>query len=113
MKSLRIINNFLHDMSTGTWIACILVIAVVHSKAADLSAESLSVLHAAALSVFWLLVIALAIVMATGGLRTLYWRKYEVSESDLATERRLLIIKHIILTAVFGVGTVIAWLLIV
>jgi len=112
MKSLRIINNFLHDMATGTWIACILVIAVVHSKAAGVSAQSAQVLHAAAWSVFWLLIIALVIVMATGGLRTLYWRKHEVAENDAKDTFRLLIIKHVILTVIFGAGTVIAWLLI-
>lgn len=60
--------------------------------------------------VFWILVGALVVVSATGGIRLAYWRQQTAPE-DLAAKRRSLIVKHVAFLAIYGGGTVWGWLL--
>lgn len=95
-------------MSTGTWAACLLVIWVINRQAQAVSLEAQSVLQNAAWAVFWLLIVALVIVNATGGLRLRYWEN-DADPKELAERRRLLWIKHIAFLVVYGLGTIWAW----
>ena len=63
----RIVNNFVHDMSTGTWAACVLVIWVVMSRSQGVPSEAAAVLGDATRVVFWLLVASLVGLSVTGG----------------------------------------------
>ncbi|MBC7265721.1 MAG: hypothetical protein H5T75_01925 [Coriobacteriia bacterium] len=105
----RIVNNFLHDMATGTWAACMLVIAVLDPRAAAAPAEAAAALRDAMLAVFWLLVGALAVIGATGGIRLAYWRT-QAAPDEVAAKRKALIVKHVGFLLVYGAGTVWAWL---
>ena len=108
---LRIINNFLHDMATGTWAACVLVICILRVQARGVPVEAARVLGNAAWAVFWLMIGALAALMITGGLRLRYWRQ-ERSAEELAAARPLVLIKHIVFLLVYGAGSVWMWLLV-
>jgi membrane protein YdbS with pleckstrin-like domain len=102
----RIVNNFVHDMSTGTWAACVLVIWVIASRSQGVSPEAAAVLREATRVVFWLLVVSLVGLSLTGGIRLFYWRG-ETSPDELKTKTGALVFKHIAFLLIYGLGT--AW----
>lgn len=100
----RIANDFLHDMATGTWFACLLVAASLRPYLAEGGVavrSALGVVSALALG-------ALVVLAVSGGLRLAYWRSRTAS-ADLAAKRRLLVAKHAVFAVVYGLGT--WWLL--
>lgn len=102
----RIVNNFVHDMSTGTWAACVLVIWVIASRSQGVPSQAAAVLGDATRVVFWLLVVSLVGLSLTGGIRLFYWRA-ETPPDELKTKRGALILKHVAFLLVYGLGT--AW----
>jgi putative copper export protein len=106
-----ITNNFLHDMATGTWFACLLVLLVLSGRRVGIPAEAAAALTDSMWVVFWLLVVALVVVTVTGAIRLAYWRAQTASE-ELAAKRKALIVKHIVFALVYGGGTVWAFFLV-
>jgi uncharacterized membrane protein YGL010W len=104
----RITTNFIHDMSTGTWAACVLVIWVLARQSVGVPAEAADALAAASLTVFWLLLVSLVGLTVTGILRLYYWRA-DTSPELLKAKRSALIVKHIAFLVIYGAGTVWAW----
>ena len=102
----RIVNNFVHDMSTGTWAACVLVIWVIASRSQGVPLQAAAVLRDATRVVFWLLVVSLVGLSLTGGIRLFYWRA-ETPPDELKTKRGALVFKHIAFLLIYGLGT--AW----
>ena len=100
----RIVNNFVHDMSTGTWAACMLVIWVVSSQAQGVPPEAAAALADANTVVFWLLVASLVGLTVTGAVRLFYWRS-DTPPEQLKAKRGALIVKHVAFLLVDGVGT--------
>jgi hypothetical protein len=103
----RIVTNFIHDLSTGVWFACVLVIWVIGARTTGAPPEATAVLYEAMGTVFWLLVASLVGIAVTGGLRLLYWRK-DTAPELVARKRRALIAKHAAFLLVYGAGTVLA-----
>ena len=103
-----IVNDFVHDMSTGVWAASLLVIWVLARRAATASPEVAVGLQAAEQAVFWLLVASLAGLAATGAIRLFYWRRSTPPEA-LAEKRALLAAKHVAFFVVYGLGSVWAY----
>ena len=108
---VRITNNFLHDMGTGTWAACLLVLWVLDRQAEGLPAEAVSALADAGQVVFWLLIAALAVIVVTGAIRLFYWRA-QAAPAEREQKRRALVIKHIAFAVIYGGGTWLAWSLV-
>src|SRR5512133_2104450 len=106
-----IINNFLHDMATGTWAACLLVIHLLAARRPSLIADASLVIRDASREVFWLMIIALLIVTITGASRLFYWRRM-TPKDQVAVKRRALLWKHIMFIVVYGGGTYWGWTLI-
>jgi len=106
----RITNNFLHDMATGTWAACLLVLWSLDRQLASLSAEAQGAVRTSMELVFWLLVAALVVLTVTGALRLFYWRTTTPAE-ERAAKQRALIVKHVAFLIIYGGGTYWAWLL--
>jgi len=102
----RIVNNFVHDMSTGTWAACVLVIWVIASRSQGVPPEAAAVLSDANSVVFWLLVVSLVGLSVTGAIRLFYWRS-DTPPEQLKTKRGALIVKHVAFLLIYGLGT--AW----
>jgi len=101
-------------MSTGTWIASFLVILVLNPRRVALLPslpEAADALLAAQWSVFWLLLVALLILMITGGFMTRYWKE-KAKPAELPQRLRLLWIKHLLFAVVYGGGTLWAWIII-
>ena len=106
-RYLMIVNNFLHDMATGTWAACVLVVWLLAGRRAGMPAEASAAVGESMIAVFKLAVLALVIIGATGGVRLGYWRR-QSARTELAQKRRALLVKHALFAVVYGAGTV--WL---
>jgi len=106
-KLTRVVNNFVHDMSTGTWFACLLVIWVIGSRVAGVSGQAHAVLADAERTVLWLMGASLLGLAVTGGLRLRYWRQDTLHE-EYAVKRGSLLVKHVAFFVVYGLGTSIA-----
>jgi hypothetical protein len=113
-RYLMIINNFLHDMATGTWAACVLVIWLLAGRVADPSVvppEAAAALRDAMLAVLRLAVVALVVIGGTGGVRLGYWRQ-QTPHGDRQAKRRALIVKHAAFAVIYGLGTAWLWTLV-
>jgi len=102
----RVVNNFIHDMSTGTWAACMLVIWVISAQSGGVPPEAAAVLAQASQTVFWLLAVSLMGLAVTGGIRLRYWR-LDTPPEQLKAKRGALVVKHVAFLVVYGFGT--AW----
>ena len=104
----RIVNNFIHDMCTGTWAACVLVIYTLAGQVPGMPPEAASAIALAQSRVWVLLVIALVGLAVTGGIRLSYWRS-QASAEELADKRSALIWKHVAFLLIYGAGSVWAY----
>jgi putative copper export protein len=100
----RIVNNFIHDMSTGTWAACMLVIWVISTQSQGVPPEAAVVLANANRLVFLLLAASLVGLTVTGAIRLVYWRA-DTPPEQLKAKRSALVVKHIAFLIVYGLGT--------
>lgn len=100
----RIVVNFIHDMSTGTWLACLIVMQTVARMSRGIESNAADVLAVANRNVLWLLIASLAGLALTGSLRLMYWRR-EAAPHELQRKRLALIVKHVAFIVVYGAGT--------
>ena len=106
-RILTIVNGFVHDFAAGTWGATVLGVWWLHCS--PVPPASGDVLRGLMQQFFWIGVACVVLVMATGAGRTFtYAYVGEVYGPDAERLRRLLlIVKHVVLLAVFGGGM--AW----
>ncbi len=110
LKALVVVNNFVHDLSTGLWVSSIVVIYLLDMKTR--TPEGLLVspaLHDVMRTFFWLGIASIAVILATGSARLLYYRT-ESAGDDREIKKNLLIVKHVLFTFVFIGGTYIAYI---
>lgn len=108
-----IVNNFLHDLSSGLWAACLLVIWRLSSlalAAVGTPGAAAATLGRVADEMFLVMLASLLVIFVTGGIRLRYWRKQGTAD-ELQYRRRALIVKHVVYLVVYGAGTVWAFLL--
>lgn len=106
---LTVLNAFVHDVATGTWLSSLLLITLLHREASRpawaLAAPLVPGLEAKFMVLTWA---SLGVVLATGVVRMLTWKVFGWT-GDVSRERaRLLKLKHALLGAAFAAGT--AWL---
>ncbi len=109
---MRLANNWVHDVGTGLWAACLLVLWVLRGRL-DSIGDAAGAAFATTMSdvltlVFWLLIGALVAIVVTGALRLAYWRA-ETPREQLPAKRPALIGKHVAFVVIYGVGTAWAW----
>ncbi len=115
--TVRIVNNWLHDVGTGLWAACLLVIWLLEREIGALapvpeaSIDALTILSDVQQLMFWVLIGALVDIAITGALRLVYWRQQTPAE-EMPAKRPALIGKHVVFLVVYGGGTLWAWTLI-
>lgn len=108
---VRLVNNWLHDASSGLWAACVLMLAVLASKQPDFTGAAIQAWEAIAaltLLLFKLTLVSLVVITATGGIRLAYWRQ-ATPPSEMPQKRPALIGKHVGYLLIYGVGTWWAW----
>jgi hypothetical protein len=105
---LTILNAFVHDVATGTWIASLVLISMLHAETSRAAWAPAAALVPPLAARFMLLTwVSLGIIMATGLVRMFTFKVFGWT-GDVAKDRiRLLKVKHALLGIVFAAGT--AW----
>jgi putative copper export protein len=107
-ERLTILNAFVHDVATGTWIGTLVLLSVLHAEtrtpAWQVAASLVGPLEHKFLA---LTGASLVVIVATGIVRMLTFKMFGFT-GDVAADRvRLLKMKHALLGIVFAAGT--AW----
>jgi uncharacterized membrane protein len=107
-EKLTVLNAFVHDVATGTWLSTLLLLTLLHREARtaawSASAALVPPLEAKFLLLTWT---SLAIIIATGAVRMLTWKVFGWTGDMEASRVKLLKAKHALLGVVFAAGT--AW----
>jgi putative copper export protein len=107
-EKLTILNAFVHDVATGTWIGTLVLLSILHHETAKpawiLAGPLVPGLERRFLVLTW---VSLAVIVLTGVFRMLTWKVFGWT-GDVERDRiRLLKVKHALLGIVFAAGT--AW----
>lgn len=110
-RYLWTINNFLHDLATGVWAACVLVSALLAERRTGMPLEASVALRDTIVVLFKLSLTSLVVIGGTGGVRLGYWER-QSDPGGLPHKRNALIVKHVMLVATYTAGTWWLWTLI-
>ena len=102
-KSAIVLNGFIHDFMTGYWVSALIAIYFLHGYQAKYP-ELASQLNAIERFFFWNSLAAVVVILATGAGRTFTYVENVFGEQTEVTRRKMLIIKHIVLLVIFGMG---------
>jgi uncharacterized membrane protein len=102
-KAAIVLNGFIHDFTTGYWLAAMIAIRLLAGFRDEYPALAHQ-LGSIQRFFFWNTVGAAVVIFATGAGRTLTYVDNVFGESTEQTRRRMLIAKHVILIAIFGAG---------
>jgi hypothetical protein len=107
-EKLTILNAFVHDVATGTWIASLVLISILHAETRSAAwAQAASLVPPLAHKFMILTWTSLAVIMLNGLVRMATFKVFGWT-GDVARDRiRLLKVKHALLGIVFLAGT--AW----
>jgi len=100
---LTILIGFLHDFAAGGWAASGLAVYWLERRA--LPPELDAALFGLKREFFLLGLLCLALVMATGAGRSFTYVSQVYGAENESRRRRLLMVKHLILLTIFGLGT--------
>ncbi len=113
-EKLTILNAFIHDVASGTWLSTLLLLTLLHHEARKPAwAVAASLVPPLESKFLWLTWISLGVILATGVVRMITWKVFGWT-GDIETSRiKLLKVKHALLGVVFTAGTVYQVLLVV
>lgn len=105
-EQLTILNAFVHDVATGTWIGTLVLLTILHREAGlpawAVAAPLVPGLERKFLVLTW---VSLALIVATGVMRMVTWKVFGWT-GDMERDRiKLLKVKHALLGIVFAAGT--------
>lgn len=101
-KALTIFIGFVHDFAAGCWAASVLAVYWVHRISA--SPEISDTLFGLRKQFFYAGLVCVFIVFATGAGRTFTYVDNVYGPDAEKRRRKMLMIKHIVLLLVFGIG---------
>jgi uncharacterized membrane protein len=101
-KALTIIIGFFHDFAAGCWAASVAAVFWLHKVEA--APEVLAVLVDLKKQFFYMGLVCIMLVFASGAGRTFTYVGNFYGEEAERERKKMLIIKHILLLAVFGGG---------
>jgi uncharacterized membrane protein len=104
---LTILNAFVHDVATGTWISALVLISILHVETNKAAWDGSRALVGSLASKFMVLAWAsLVVIMLTGVVRMVTWKVFGWT-GDVSRDRvNLLKVKHTLLGSAFLAGTV-------
>jgi uncharacterized membrane protein len=103
-KTAVVLNGFIHDFATGYWLSALIAIYLLHGFRGESAALSV-VLGGIERFFFWNSVAASVTIFATGGMRSFtYVNNFYGPEAE-HTRRRMLVLKHLLLIHIIGVGS--------
>jgi len=105
-EKLTILNAFVHDVATGTWIGTLVLITLLHRETrAPAWAPAAALVPGLERQFLILTWISLGVIIATGVVRMLTWKVFGWT-GDMERDRiQLLKVKHALLGIVFAAGT--------
>lgn len=105
-EKLTILNAFVHDVATGTWIGTLVLLTILHRETRLPGWEPAAALVPGLERKFLILTwVSLAVIMATGVMRVVTWKVFGWT-GDMERDRiKLLKVKHALLGIVFAAGT--------
>ncbi len=107
-EQLTVVNAFVHDVATGTWLSCLAVIALLEHEARSpawaVASHLVPPLARKLMALSWA---SLAVILATGLLRMWTFSIFGFTGDVAASRIRLLKTKHALLGVAFALGT--AW----
>ncbi len=101
-KAFTIIIGFVHDFAAGCWAATVLAIYWLSRQV--YATEVNTVIFGLKRQLFWAGIVCVITVFATGAGRTFTYVDNVYGPDAEKRRRRLLMVKHIVLLAVFGLG---------
>jgi hypothetical protein len=105
MAILILLNNFLHDFSAAGWLFCsVLLWSILKNNTPDQEAgkQIADILK----TIILLMKLSLGGIVLFGIIRAVAYSRYEWNVAAGDSQVTLLIVKHVILTAVFVLGVV-------
>lgn len=102
---LTILIGFVHDFAAGIWAACTFSIWWLE-RAVPLSGAAAAVLGRLQWEFFLIALVCVAIVLVAGVGRTFTYVSGVYGDQAEPRRRRMLAVKHVLLLAVFGAGTI-------
>lgn len=106
-RFVTIVIGFVHDFAAGCWAATVL--AVYWLSASSVPAELSLVMAGLKKQFFYLGIVCVVLVFATGAGRTFTYVENVYGEEAERQRRKMLMVKHLILLSVFGLGTYWQW----
>ncbi|OGW25043.1 MAG: hypothetical protein A2X59_06480 [Nitrospirae bacterium GWC2_42_7] len=106
-KAFTIFIGFLHDFAAGCWAAAMFAIYWLNRQAVP--PESSDVILGLKKQFFYFGIVCVLIVFATGAGRTFTYANNLYGENAEKMRRKMLILKHIVLFSVFGLGLYWGW----
>jgi putative copper export protein len=110
---LTILNAFVHDVATGTWIGTLILLTMLHREAQRpawlLASPMVPGLERKFLAVTW---VSLGLILATGVVRMVTWKVFGWTGDMERSRIQLLKAKHALLGVVFAAGTVYQFMLV-
>jgi putative copper export protein len=107
-EQLTILNAFVHDVATGTWIGTLALLTILHHEAQRpawlLASALVPGLERKFIVLTW---ISLGLIVATGVVRMVTWKVFGWTGDVERSRISLLKTKHALLGIVFAAGT--AW----
>ncbi|BDV44299.1 hypothetical protein GURASL_32220 [Geotalea uraniireducens] len=103
-KTAVILNGFMHDFAAGIWLAAIAAIVFIHRQHLGKPAEVVAVLNHLEHVFFWVSIVAMVVILATGAGRTFTYVENYYGPDAERVRRRMLLVKHLILFAAFAAG---------
>lgn len=105
-EKLTILNAFVHDVATGTWIGTLVLLTLLHreTRAAAWAPAAALVpgLERQFLILTW---VSLGVIIATGVVRMFTWKVFGWTGDMERSRIQLLKVKHALLGIVFAAGT--------
>jgi hypothetical protein len=108
-EKLTILNAFVHDVATGTWISSLVVLTLLRSETRKPAwAVAAALVPPLASKLMLLTWVSLAVIVLTGLVRMVTWKVFGWT-GDVSRDRiHLLKVKHAVLGVAFLGGT--AWM---
>lgn len=103
MAILVLLNNFMHDFSAAGWLFCTVILWSMLKKIED---DPGKVIIETLKMILFLMRLSLGGIIVFGIVRALAYKTYEWNAAAGEGQITLLIVKHVILTAVFVLGVI-------
>ncbi|WP_298440176.1 hypothetical protein [Geobacter sp.] len=102
-KAAIVFNGFIHDFAAGYWLALMVAIGLMHRLHGS-RPDVAPILNGIERNFFWQSIAAVVAIAATGAGRTFTYIENWYGPDAERVRRRMLIIKHVVLLAIFGAG---------